>query len=63
MTDWRDKPAWPQLVAIAFGGAARIAVRFGLTADQSAELMRAAWSIVQDVSEEKNDGHERVFRA
>lgn len=48
MSDWRTKPASTQLVAIAFGGAARIAVRYGLTADQAAELMRSAWSIVQD---------------
>ncbi len=46
--DWQGKPASEQLVALAFGGAARIAVRFGLSAARAAEMMRRAWYIVQD---------------
>ena len=46
--EWRAKPASEKLVALAFGGAARIAVRFGLSAARAAELMRRAWHIVQD---------------
>lgn len=46
--EWQSKPASEQLIALAFGGAARIAVRFGLSAARAAELMRRAWHIVQD---------------
>lgn len=52
VSDWQDKPAWPQLVAIAFGGAARIAIRFGLSADQASRLMMSAWYVVQNLKEE-----------
>lgn len=54
--DWRSKPASSTLVAFAFGAAARIAIRFGLSAVQAAELMRMAWSIVQDSGDEKKSG-------
>ena len=46
--DWKIKPASEALVALAFGGDARIAVRFGFSAARAAELMRRAWHIVQD---------------
>jgi hypothetical protein len=36
------------LVAIALGAAAVILVRFGFTQEQSAELMRNAWKVVQE---------------
>ena len=35
------------LIAIAVGTAARILVRYGFSADQSAVLIRKAWEIVQ----------------
>lgn len=57
--DWRAKPASEQLVALAFGGAARIAVRYGLTTDQAAKLMRSAWSIVQDELGESDHGEQK----
>jgi hypothetical protein len=46
--DWRIHPATQELVSVAFGAAARVAVRFGLSAEQAGELMTAAWHIVQD---------------
>lgn len=44
---WKEEPRMG-LVAIAVGTAARILVKFGFTQEQSAELMRAAWKIVQE---------------
>lgn len=46
--DYPPKPPTPELLALAVGLAARIAVRFGLTENQAAELMQSAWHIVQD---------------
>lgn len=51
--NWNNlKPETPsydpyRLVAIAVGAAARILVKLGYTAEQSAELMKDAWYIVQ----------------
>lgn len=55
--DWRAKPATLEGVSLAFGAAARYAVRFGLNADQAARLMQSAWYIVQDKESEKHEEH------
>lgn len=53
--DWRAKPANLEGVSLAFGAAARFAVRFGLTSEQAARLMQSAWHIVQDMEIEKHE--------
>ena len=44
-----------ELLALAVGLAAKIAVRFGLTQTQAARLMSSAWAIVQDKEDSGND--------
>lgn len=48
MTEQQPKPVISDLVAVAVGAAARICARYEFTAEQSAELMRVAWYVVQD---------------
>lgn len=55
LIDHSETPARPHpeedvrfsLIAIAVGTAARILVRYGFNADESAALVREAWEIVQ----------------
>lgn len=58
--DWRAKPATLEGVSLAFGAAARYAVRFGLNADQAARLMQSAWYIVQDKESECYEKHQGI---